>query len=387
MHTHELGRTGLSVGVVSVGADHLMHATMADTQAIVDFAIDRGVNYFDLVGPYPEFRDRFAAALRGRRGRVLLTCHLNAAVKNGQYWKTTNLDICRAGIEDFLARYHTDYIDVLFVHNVNGLKEYQATLRPGGIMELAHHYRLKGVARCVGLSGHLSEVCVHPVRDGLIDVLMFPVNLSSHAEPGRSALLQACVEHGVGVVAMKSFGGGKLLQTNRTVQFARYQTGGPTFKKKVPRTMTPVRCLSYVLTQPAVATVVAGVANCSELEASLAYLDAGDEDKDFSDAIAGFEQYHTGECVYCNHCLPCPVAIDIGLVSRLVDTLPLAGICVSPALQARYDALPVKASACTRCGACVKRCPFSVDVLAVIDRAVGLYEARGATHIPKESTV
>jgi predicted aldo/keto reductase-like oxidoreductase len=367
MHTRELGKTGLSVGVVSIGADHLMHATMADTQAIVDLAIDRGVNYFDLVGPFPEFRDRVAVALRGRRDRVLLTCHLNAAIKNDQYWKTTNPEICRAGVDDFLARYHTDYIDVLFVHNVNGLTEYKATLRPGGIMELAHRYRREGIARCVGLSGHLSEVCVNPVRDGLIDVLMFPVNLSSHAEPGRSALLQACVEHGVGVVAMKTFGGGKLLQANRTVQFARYQTGGPSFKKKVPRTLTPVRCLSYVLTQPAVATAVAGVANCAELEASLAYLDAGDEDKDFSDAIAGFEQYHTGECVYCNHCLPCPAGIDIGLVSRLVDTY-------TPALRATYDALPAKASACTRCGACVKRCPFAVDILAIIDRAVDLYE-------------
>jgi len=214
---------------------------------------------------------------------------------------------------------------------------------------------------------------------------MFPVNLSSHAEPGRSALLQACVEHGVGVVAMKAFGGGKLFQTNRTVHFVRYQTGGPSFKKKVPRTLTPVRCLSYVLTQPAVATAVAGVANGAELEASLAYLEAGDEDRDFSDAIAGFEQYHTGECVYCNHCLPCPVAIDIGLVSRLVDTCPLEGISVTPALLARYDAMPVKASACTRCGACVKRCPFSVDVLPIIDRAVGLYEARGTMPTPMES--
>jgi predicted aldo/keto reductase-like oxidoreductase len=379
MQIRDLGQTGISVGAVSVGADHLMHASMADTQAIVDLAIDRGVNYFDLVGPFPEFRDRFAAALRGRRDRVLLTCHLNAAVKNGQYWKTTNPDISRAGVEDFLARYHTDHIDVLFVHNVNGLAEYQALLRPGGIMELAHYYRREGIARCVGLSGHLSEVCIHPVRDGLIDVLMFPVNLSSHAEPGRSALLQACAEHGVGVVAMKAFGGGKLLQTNRTVQFARYQTGGPSFKKKVPRTLTPVRCLSYVLTQPAVATAVAGVANCAELEASLAYLSAGDEDKDFSDAIAGFEQYHTGECVYCNHCLPCPVAIDIGLVSRLVDTF-------TPALQARYDAMPVKASACTRCGACVKRCPFAVDILPIIDHAVGLYEARSTMHITMEAT-
>jgi len=181
MHTRELGRTGLAVGVVSVGADHLMHrATLAETAAIVDFAIDHGVNYFDLVDLLPSFVTGSLRRCVPPRPSAAY-CHLNAAVKNGQYWKTTNPDICRANVEDFLARYHTDHADVLFVHNVNGLTEYKALLRPGGIMELAHHYRCEGIARCVGLSGHLSEVCIHPVRDGLIDVLMFPVNLSSHA--------------------------------------------------------------------------------------------------------------------------------------------------------------------------------------------------------------
>jgi len=41
--------------------------------------------------------------------------------------------------------------------------------------------------------------------------------------------------------------------------------------------------------------------------------------EDFSANVADFKQYVTGECVYCNHCLPCPVVIDIGQTLRLLD--------------------------------------------------------------------
>jgi uncharacterized protein len=60
--------------------------------------------------------------------------------------------------------------------------------------------------------------------------------------------------------------------------------------------------------------------------------------------------------VYCNHCLPCPVAIDIGGTIR------------------QWDATgePVAAAArCSACGACVERCPFGVDVTEIMRKAAG----------------
>jgi predicted aldo/keto reductase-like oxidoreductase len=52
------------------------------------------------------------------------------------------------------------------------------------------------------------------VESGLIGVLMFLVNLyDHHRDPARAALLETCVEHQVGVVAMKPYHGGRLLST------------------------------------------------------------------------------------------------------------------------------------------------------------------------------
>ncbi|MBD5149439.1 MAG: hypothetical protein HDT18_03505 [Oscillibacter sp.] len=61
-----------------------------------------------------------------------------------------------------------------------------------------------------------------------------------------------------------------------------------------------------------------------------------------------------GNCVYCNHCLPCPAGIDVGLVNKYYD-LALAGDAMA---ANHYGKLTVNAGACTGCGHCDRRCPF-----------------------------
>lgn len=67
------------------------------------------------------------------------------------------------------------------------------------------------------------------------------------------------------------------------------------------------------------ATLVPGIKSTEELTASLYYLQASDEERDFSTALAGLAWRSEGSCVYCNHCLPCPSGIDIGRSLRLLD--------------------------------------------------------------------
>jgi predicted aldo/keto reductase-like oxidoreductase len=87
--------------------------------------------------------------------------------------------------------------------------------------------------------------------------------------------------------------------------------------------------------------------------------------------VADFQQYVEGECVYCNHCLPCPEMIDIGQTIRLLE---MAQQHLTVELQAGYEALPAKASDCVECGVCVERCPFGVDVTTKMRQAVALFE-------------
>jgi predicted aldo/keto reductase-like oxidoreductase len=88
--------------------------------------------------------------------------------------------------------------------------------------------------------------------------------------------------------------------------------------------------------------------------------------------VANLHDYLAGQCVYCQHCLPCPQGIEVGWVLWYVDQ---ARGGVSDDLRSGYAGFPVKASACVECGECVERCPFDVNILARLRQAVEIFEA------------
>jgi predicted aldo/keto reductase-like oxidoreductase len=266
-----------------------------------------------------------------------------------------------------------EYVDVLFLHNFNSVKDWDKIVKPRGVLDLALRLRQEGKARFIGISGHYVEVLEKAVESGQVDVVMFPVNMLSHAMPHRRELQDLCARHDVGLVAMKPFGGGKLLTQRGTFRVPKYQTAGESYKLKIAAEITPAQCLSYTLAQVGVSLALPGVRSVDELAQALHWLEATEAERDFSHLLADFGRYVEGECTYCNHCLPCPVVIDIGQVNRLLDA---AEFGLTEGLRKTYAALPVQASACTECGVCTKRCPFGVDVVLRMQQAVEVFERK-----------
>ena len=106
----------------------------------------------------------------------------------------------------------------------------------------------------------------------------------------------------------------------------------------------------------------------------MATFEADDEQKDFSDAIRHFQRPIEGQCQYCNHCLPCPVEIDIAQMHRLLDA---AGSGLTDSLRSEYAAQGANAGDCIQCGECVDRCPFGVAVIENLERTEGIFESNG----------
>ncbi|MFH1008312.1 MAG: aldo/keto reductase [Candidatus Latescibacterota bacterium] len=357
MRTRPLGKTGLNAGIVGLGTEYLHQRPRETVVSVVREAILHGVNYMDFVFTFPEYLDHLGAALKGQRDKVIITGHLGSAGKNGHYRKTRNLKECEGLFLQMLSRLRTEHVDVLFLQFVDEAEDYERMMGPGGLLELALRFQREGKARFIGLSGHHVPVALSAVQSGIIDVLMFPINLTSDGVLEEKELFRACAGEGVGLVAMKPFAGGKLLQKNEA------------------RSLTPVQCLSYTLSQMGVSCAVPGVKDLGELEAALHFLDATSAEKDFSAVLTSLPQHAKGACVYCNHCLPCPALVDIGQTIRLFD---LAQAGVSEDLRAEYRALSVKASACTECGSCARRCPFGVDVISKMQQATGLFETNAS---------
>jgi predicted aldo/keto reductase-like oxidoreductase len=360
------------VSVIGIGTEHMRGQPRETVVSTLRQAVERGVNYFDVIFAMPEYLDPIGEGFRGLRERILLAAHLGSTDRDGQYYKTRTVRRCEHSFLDVLQRLGTEYVDVLFLHNFNATNDWDRASR-SGFLDLARRLRQEGRARFLGISGHYHRVMVMAIESGLVDLIMVPVSVFNHAMPGRGDLLGLCARQNVGVVAMKPFGGGRLLNKRGTLRVPKYQTSGETFQVKIAREVTPAQCLSYVLAQRGVTTALPGVKNGDELAAALHTLEASEAERDFGGLLADFGRYVEGECTYCNHCLPCPVVIDIGQVNRLFD---LAELGPTAGLRAAYAALPVRASACTECGACTERCPFGVDVVMKMRQAVELFEAQ-----------
>lgn len=111
------------------------------------------------------------------------------------------------------------------------------------------------------------------------------------------------------------------------------------------------------LDRPGVLTVLPGMNSAAQAEQLLQFFEASGEERDYS-VIGSFKPADAvGKCVYCNHCRPCPVGIDIGTVNKFYD---LARNGDTMAARHYYE-LKLRVDVCISCAHCNNRCPFGVD--------------------------
>lgn len=380
MEYRKLGRTGYMVSEIGMGCEGFAEKSYDEVKALVDVMEQEGVNCIDLYSPDPQMRTNLGRALSGRRDKFVLQAHLCTVWKDGQYKRTREPAEVKSGFEDQLARLLTDHVEIGMVHYVDSVEDWEQVAQ-GPVMAYAQELKQAGKIGCIGLSSHNPLAAQAAVDSGLIDVLMFSVNPcydllpgsddvemlwneKSYAgtllnmDPERRRLYETCQRLGVGITVMKAFGGGDLLNGELS---------------PAGRALTAFQCLSYALTRPAVACVMAGARTVEELRASAAYENASAQEKDYASALASFPRISwQGHCMYCGHCAPCPQGIDVALVTKFLN-LAVAQGEVPETVREHYGLLTHKADACIACGACEKRCPFQVGVMENMKRAVRIF--------------
>lgn len=333
-----------------------------------ELAFQHGVNCMDLYSPNPDMQRCVGKAIGKRRGEFVIQAHLCTEWKNGQYQATRDLEAVKAAFQTQLENLGTDYLDIGMIHYVDSLKTWEQ-IRNDGILDYARELKAQGKIHHIGLSSHNPDVALEAVKGGDIEVLMFSINPCYdllpadedveklwaeesyekplfNLEPKREELYEICQRLGVGITVMKAFGGGDLL----------------TEDSPAGKAMTVAQCIHYALTRPAVATVLSGVHSIEQLQDSLYYESASEEEKDYAAVFASFPKISwQGHCMYCGHCAPCPKGIEVAAVTKFLNLCKAQGE-VPETVREHYGALSAHGGDCAQCGACESRCPFGVSI-------------------------
>ncbi len=375
-----LGNTGLSVSEIGLGGEWLERHGTEEVAAVVESCRREGINILDCFMSEPNVRSNIGAAIHPDRERWIIQGHVGSAWRDGQYVRTRDLVEVRAAFADLLTRLQTDYIDVGMIHFVDRVDDWQVVVNDG-FMDYMRELKASGAIRHIGLSTHNPTIARMAVEHGAVEVILFSLNPAydllppteeiddyfvdeydaslAGIDPERADLYKLCEQKGVALTVMKGFGGGRLLDAARS---------------PFGVALTPVQCLHYALTRPAVASVLIGFDNPAQVPASIAYETATDTERDYATVLANAPRHaYRGQCTYCGHCKPCPVDIDIAMVNKLYDLATMQEE-VPASVKAHYADLSAHASDCIACGACESRCPFDVPVIERMKRAAEVLE-------------
>lgn len=240
MPMRDLGRTGLKVSLTGLGCHPLGAAELADDLAVtvIRRAFELGINYFDTAWSYgPRHSERrLGVALKGLRDKVLLAT------------KTTQRDRKSAAreLEESLERLQTDHVDVWQFHALTHRKDTDRILEEDGALAAGLAAVKAGKVRFLGITGHADpRVFVEALGRRAFDTLLIPLNcIDPHRLSFESIALPVANEKGVGVIAMKVFCSGRLVQQ---------------------RIVKAEECLRYTYALP-ISTCIVGCATVAEVE-------------------------------------------------------------------------------------------------------------------------
>ncbi|MCR5004657.1 MAG: aldo/keto reductase [Clostridiales bacterium] len=204
MQYQVLGKTGFKISSVFYGgvvsSKHFDKAVMpgdgqAHSDAFVGWAIDHGINYFDVAPAYGDAQELLGNSLVPYRKDVFLACKTTERLRKG----------AEKELMESLRLLHTDYFDIYQMHGITTMEDIEQAFGPGGIMELMVEMQEKGVIRQIGFTAHGEKAALKAIEMFDFASVLFPVNWHMHMAHGMAGtLIPAAKAKGMGVLGMKS---------------------------------------------------------------------------------------------------------------------------------------------------------------------------------------
>jgi aryl-alcohol dehydrogenase-like predicted oxidoreductase len=299
MEYRTLGRSGLKVSVLTLGTmtfggtgpfAKVGNTDLAGAKKQIDMCLDAGINLIDTADIYSTglSEEIVGQALEGKREEVLVATKARFPMDKGPNDAGLSRHHLIRACEASLRRLRTDYVDLYQLHERDGTTPMEET------MEALDHLVRSGKVRYVGVSNfsawHLMKAMGISERQGLARPVSQQIHYTLQAREAEYELVPASLDQGLGIMVWSPLAGGLLSGKHRRNQATPEGT-----RQLAEWTEPPVRdtealydivdvlvsvgeahnvsaaqvALAWLLTRPAVSTVVVGARTDAQLADNL----------------------------------------------------------------------------------------------------------------------
>ncbi|MEV1171999.1 aldo/keto reductase [Nonomuraea sp. NPDC049784] len=290
-----LGRSGLQVSPLCLGTMNFGPQTSEeDSFAIMDRALDLGINFFDTANVYgwklgegitEQIIGRWFAQGGGRREKTVIATKLNGKMSdwpNDQKLSALNI---RKACDASLKRLQTDYIDIYQAHHVDRDTPYEE------FWEAMDVLRQQGKIIYVGSSNfagwHIAKAQESAARRNVNGLISEQSHYNLLTRTVELEVLPACEDYGLGVIPWSPLAGGLLGGVLRKIDKGR--SAADHMVKQLEKHRDKIEqyeklcdelgedpayvALAWLLKQRAVAAPIIGPRTLEQLEGSLRTLE------------------------------------------------------------------------------------------------------------------
>lgn len=326
-----------------------------ETQRMVEYSIDHGVNYFDTAYNYHGGKSEvvLGKALRPHRDKVIISTKLPV-------FSVTGREDFDRFLDEQLERLGTACLDFYLLHGLN--EHTWAKVRDLGVLEFLDRIQKDGRARHVGFSFHDTISVFKEIVDSY-DWTMCQIQynyLDEQFQAGKEGLHYAASK-GLGVVIMEPLRGGKLANVPTEVQ---------SLLNSSPEKRTPAEwAFRWVWNHQEVSTVLSGMNSLDQVRDNIRAAEKGEANSLSTKEIALLNQAREVyrrmfkvDCTGCGYCMPCPAGVNIPSNLALYNDVLVFNDPTGVMVYNAFLSPEQKASSCTECGECEEKCPQNIQI-------------------------
>lgn len=346
-------RLGMGAMRLPVSTKYVGHIDEKRACALVDRAMEAGVNYFDTAYIYHK------GASESFLGSALARYPRDSYLLATKFFIGANPNY-RAVFENQLEKLRCKRIDFYLIHSVFDLtqKAYDVS---GSIAYFQEQKRLGRIGQ-LGFSAHMSPRALarFAARHDW-DFVQLQINYEDWFDKTAEKLYRIAHEQGLPIIVMEPVKGGRLA--------ALGATGNAALRAKEPNASIASWAMRFLMRLPDVKIVLSGMGTLEQLEDNIATFS---EERPLSESdLALLERAWrlsrvkgAVPCTACRYCCDsCPRDLDIPHLLNLYNLMRAEGKRAAAAAAATAGIPPESGpAACISCGRCTKHCPQSIAI-------------------------